>query len=101
MSTIITFKCDRCGKSEGGLQPPPWISTVTLLIDRGVRTGQHYHQMPISPARREHWCNDCLVNLGIRPLSFDDPPAMAPEEPATLEDLIRELVADEVANHEH
>ena len=61
---------------------------VALLEDR-----MHSYSRALS--NEGLWCRDCTIASGLLPPNKEEP---KPEVPLTLEDLIRELVQEEIAD---
>lgn len=95
MSTKVTYSCDRCGHSQEGtngmynLQPGQrqiWAVAIRLGTN-GI------HDLMAD------WCRPCCIEMGIlKPAaSGADAPTVAPETKPTLEDVVREIVRQEIA----
>lgn len=90
-----TFTCDRCGEEKHNDQ----MTTVSIYIRDGA--GRPYGPASFGdyehPVKSADWCRDCLKELGIWPV----PPKPKEGEPepyvATMEDIIREIVREELA----
>ncbi len=84
-----TWTCDKCGAVYESATNM-WEIGVSLKRCRGDGIGQ-YQQPRIGPVAE--WCRVCVVKAGLVT------PAPAPKvavEPTTLEDLVREIVAEEM-----
>lgn len=108
-----TYKCDRCGHEQNtdgrdrdGVTYPvshPGYKDQVRLRRKRIRrlyrisvgvNGIGGSQMFENPEAL--WCRNCVIESGLKPWSSEE--AKAPEEPVTIEDLIRAIARDEVEN---
>ena len=85
---VTTYTCDRCGHSQ-----PTDDQMWTVIV--GINSGHYASQMPYKK-REALWCRTCVEKLHLMPPHVLKPADLPP--PPTLEDMIREIVADEVGS---
>jgi hypothetical protein len=100
MSQRTIHKCDRCGVEI----EMPSTPLIRIEVTRGDRVryysgGCSTEAVMTTDGRSLYaeWCIECLRKVGIdggHPKAVE----VAPSTPPTIEDIIRELVAVEVAN---
>jgi hypothetical protein len=83
------YICDKCKAS----QP---TDRQFWKIRVAVRSFEQYGVTTDSVAREEQWCRRCVEDMGLLPT--DRPKAEMPPAPATLEDMIREIIREEVSH---
>ncbi len=90
MSTRTIYKCDRCGVETEDPQQF-WLVGFMVTTDRWISTSNtNALQM------KREWCRACVEEFEILPRVVTKPP-QPPEQPKTIEDLIREIVQEERA----
>lgn len=83
-----TYTCDKCGHNQ---------TNDKQMWDIGISISTHlYIAHNRNLAKRELWCRSCIESVGLLPPSPDSrkPP---PDEPLSMEDLIREIVREEIS----
>lgn len=93
MTTTTIYKCDKCGVEQ---------STDQQMWDVGVFVthkpeGYKYTETNYIPKRiQADWCRKCVENVGLLP--SDKPKDVEQPKPATLEDMVREIAAQQVTD---
>ena len=91
MSTIITYKCDRCEDERVGKIEHPWqLWEIKLAYDCLPFTQKENSYLPVWV----HWCRKCMAEMGLldKPQKKD---GTVEESPVTIEDLVREIIRTE------
>lgn len=83
-----TYKCDRCGHKQSR---PEQMWTIGISFTHGPGNTATYQSFNIIKA---DWCRSCLESFGFVPKI--DLPKQAPIQEATIEDLIRNIVHEEM-----
>lgn len=86
----VTHKCDRCGATGSKDELP--LTYVSIYTGT---SGNQHHQTEANP-HAVQWCRTCIVATGLRNPYHDEATVPPPEEPPTLEELIREIVRAEI-----
>jgi len=87
MGTQVTFTCDRCKKvlaSEDAL----WEVALTCESRNGYRS----HYFTPTKQQKAEWCRPCVDEMGVFVGLIR---AETPEQPPTIENIIREIVREE------
>ncbi len=89
----VTYRCDKCGKVIGEKDQLWNIAVVTACEPRkpGEAVGSWVKL-------KAQWCRACMERTGMVPLS--DLKNTPPTPNVTLEDILREMIADVVAEAE-
>lgn len=92
MPVITKYVCDKCGATQ---------DTDNQMWSVGVTVRANLSPTWTYPDRRANqlWCRSCTEKLGLLPTSDPVLANSIKENPPTLEDMIREIVNDEMANH--
>lgn len=88
MAVKTTYTCDLCGHTQDDSNQMWWVG---VSIDQNRHTSQRYAKMD------QLWCRACALKRHLLPFSDEKQKAKAPPPP-TLEDLVREIVREEVAD---
>ncbi|KKN01069.1 hypothetical protein LCGC14_1131310 [marine sediment metagenome] len=90
----VEYKCDKCEATwpKGRVGEQLW----QVFVGRGRSPESSGTIGSSDEVRCAHWCRKCMVKTGLLPSikMINDPPA--PETPATIEDLIRDIVQKEI-----
>lgn len=94
MTVEVIYTCDRC---KGRVTEPGhlWAVAVVVLDHRRFQP----HSSASTHGNCEHsrqWCDACVRQVGILPTPKETAKEVAPT--LRLEDLVREIVQDEIAN---
>jgi len=91
-----THECDRCHR-----RGEPAIIELRTVFVRICANPVALNNYSTSPYRdlNAHWCDVCCRQVGIYP-PVASSPAVPISPPPTLEDIVREIIADELANRE-
>ena len=88
----VILKCDRCGATAEN--DKDFLKHVAV----GVNWGGYGFQAADRKLEAD-WCRECLIKTGLcRPQNEADE-KIAPPAPPTLEDLVRDIVREELANN--
>jgi hypothetical protein len=87
MSKETTYTCDRCKKSS--------IHPSDLHLEQ-VQIVSYWAKPSYSPLHRADWCLGCRNEVGI--IALPQKEGEAPITPATLEELVREIIREEIDN---
>ena len=97
-----TYKCDRCGAEDATNALALQEVTIGLrrtgysMVTGGAYTYTDDHGRDSRP--RVEWCRKCLVETGILPRHPSVDAALpVPPPPPSLEDMVREIVREELA----
>lgn len=96
MSSITTYKCDRCGGTSTDREELK-LSQIGIGVKRDV--GSFYYSpgsymLQDTQHREAEWCEKCLLEVGVMsPRPKEE--ASTPSFP-TLEDLLREIIREEI-----
>lgn len=84
---VTTWTCDGCGKKQTN---PDDMWEVSISLKQCRHEGPYHSPRP---GPKEVWCRVCVVKAGLVP-----PPKTVKDHPvaATLEDLVREIVHEEL-----
>lgn len=86
---VTTYTCDKCGHKQTEKEQMWNIGVSLKHLDNPY---QYRGTDALSP--RELWCRACVEGIGLLvPSLKPDEPA---PKPATLEDIVRELIQEEV-----
>lgn len=103
MSTETIRICDGC-KEHVRVGEELWTVGVVVVLNanpthpfpstfnRGIRATNNNRMV------KDHWmdlCESCMIAKGLKPMPLSEEPA---KEPDTLDDLLREIVQEEVAD---
>lgn len=96
---VTAFTCDRCGKTVEGSKHLHAVGVVVAAETpadhlAGNRLG--YNRSDTQVVLKGEWCEDCLTETALRG-RWVDGVKVEPEAPLTIEDVIRELVREEIA----
>lgn len=89
MRTVI-LKCDRCGATAE--------NDTTFLKHVAVGVNWRYGFQAADRKLEAEWCHECLIKTGLRRPQNEAEEKIAPPAPPTLEDIVRDIVRDEIAN---
>ncbi len=89
MSVVTTYTCDKCGL--GAISPEGYFD-----MSVGVKQARGGYGGPQADKLSALWCRTCVVAAGLTP---PWPKETSPPAPATLEDLVREIVEEGIDAH--
>lgn len=94
---VTTVTCDRCKKEINKDDANKGQSINLLLTYEFAPNRPHQNSSEI---KRVEWCRACADVFQIIRITpkKDAPP---PPPPPTVDDFIREIIGDEIANHSH
>lgn len=82
----VEYRCDKCEHVKYDLDG---VGTIGIaFVPRSTRLS------PMSMIKPQLWCASCLHKVGIQMSTYQ----VGAASKATLEDLLRELVIDEIEN---
>ncbi len=88
MAIVTIYSCDKCGHAQ---------ETTEQMWEVGVGLkplpGPHGYSTPRPLNPKVEWCRSCVEGIG---LLIPSPKPKEPAKPATLEDIVRELVREEM-----
>lgn len=89
----VIWECDRCGAKEE--LPQNYVSQKMFRVAFGILDRNAYGtQDPLLRSRIDQvWCEDCLQHFGLQPT-----PGKAAVPLPTLEDVLREMMREELAD---
>jgi hypothetical protein len=95
-----TYKCDRCSKdvSRENLHSVGVAFKNSADVNFAISSSGYNGGITMGPTA--HWCNDCMFDVGLAPRWTEKRERVTTPTPATLEDLVRELVREEIGNNE-
>lgn len=91
-----TYTCDRCKAVVDKGKLFTIIFSATSVNGSAQYGTQTIYNSYSSPA---HWCRDCLHSSGFFKPQKPEPGSDKPAPPATIEELIRELIASALEEH--
>ena len=86
----VTLKCDRCGATAEN--DKNFLKQVAVGVNWG------YGFQAADRKLEAEWCRECLIKAGLHSPQNEADEKIAPLVPPTLEDLVRDIVRDEMAN---
>jgi len=86
----VTLKCDRCGATAEN--DKNFLKHVAVGVNWG------YGFQAADRKLEAEWCRECLIKAGLHSPQNEADEKIAPLVPPTLEDLVRDIVRDEMAN---
>ena len=94
MGITTTYKCDRCSHEQNKAAQMWYIGISRQSVDNPNRS---YGTENVS--EREMWCRACVEELHLLPRSKEDEKKTPiPQPKPTLDEMIREIVAEEIHN---
>lgn len=82
----VEYRCDKCAIVAVDIEH---FATIGIAL-----VPKSTHHSPIRMLRPQLWCDTCLGKIDVRMSKFQ----VVIEPQTKLEDLIRELIADEIEN---
>lgn len=87
----VILKCDRCGATAEN--DKNFLKQVAVGVNWG------YGFQAAGRKLEADWCRECLIKTGLHRPQNEADEKIAPPAPPTLEDLIRDIVREELANN--
>lgn len=88
MAIVTTYTCDKCGYEQTN---PEQMWEIGVALKAHINTNPY---VPPALKPKALWCRACVEGIGLL-IPSPKPKAPAPE-PATLEDIVRELIQEEM-----
>ena len=87
---VTTYTCDKCGHHQT-TNDQMW--GIAVVMEHGIPVPNYGPRL--TPRHNGLWCRKCIESIGLL-CAKPDPDDKTAKPPPTLEDMIREIVANEV-----
>lgn len=90
MAIDTTYSCDRCGHEQ-----KTQVGIINVKLEYKHSSNVYWSTGPLF---EKDLCRSCAVALGFIKMGFKDKEEqkLVPQEPLSLEEMIRELIRDEI-----